>query len=107
MPTRLIVVPHCATEFNEQKRLQGQLDIPLNRLGRQQAIGVSKLLTNLNITTIFSSDLSRCIETAEPLAADHRLEVVLHTGLRGRNYGSIQGMRYVEIQDRLSKSQAA
>lgn len=99
MPTRLIVVPHCVTEFNEQKRLQGQLDIPLNQRGLIQASDVSKMLANFDITAIYSSDLSRCVESAKPLAASHQLEVILHTGLRGRHYGVIQGMRYADIQD--------
>lgn len=99
MPIRLIVVPHCVTEFNEQKRLQGQLDIPLNQRGRRQASDVSKMLANFDITAIYSSDLSRCVESAKPLAASHQLEVILHSGLRGRHYGIIQGRRYADIQD--------
>lgn len=101
MQTRLIVVPHGATDFNEQKRLQGQLDIALNQRGHQQASGLSKMLAKIDITAIYSSDLSRCVETAEPLAASHQLEVNLHSGLRGRHYGIIQGMPYADIKDKL------
>lgn len=97
MPTRLIVVPHCVTEFNEQKRLQGQLDIPLNQRGLRQANDVSKMLANFDITVIYSSDLSRCVESAKPLAASHQLEVILHTGLRGRHYGIFEGNTASEI----------
>ena len=101
MPTRLIVVPHCISLFNEQKRLQGQLDIALSQRGQQQASDLSRILANIDIAAIYSSDLSRCVETAAPLAASHQLEVNLHSRLRGRHYGAIQGMRYADIQDQL------
>lgn len=99
MPTRLLVVPHCTTEYNEQKRLQGQLDIALNQRGHEQAREVSTMLAKIDVAAIYSSDLSRCIESASPLAATHQLEVNLHLGLRGRHYGVIQGMRYSDIKD--------
>lgn len=103
MPTRFIVVPHCISLFNEQKRLQGQLDIALSQRGHQQANDLAKTFAKIDITAIYSSDLSRCVETAEPLAASHHLEVNLHTGLRGRHYGVIQGMRYTDIQDQFPR----
>ncbi|MGH9904326.1 MAG: histidine phosphatase family protein [Pyrinomonadaceae bacterium] len=98
MPTRFILIPHCETDFNLQKRLQGQLDIPLNDHGLRQATSLVEVFRDVSISAIFSSDLSRCVETARPLARSHGLKVIVHDGLRGRRYGILQGMLYSEIK---------
>src|ERR1700726_2858426 len=43
-PHRLIFVRHGETAYNAENRLQGQLDIPLNRRGREQARAVGRTL---------------------------------------------------------------
>ena len=37
MKTRLCLIRHGETEWNAERRIQGQIDIALNALGRQQA----------------------------------------------------------------------
>ena len=37
MRTRLILARHGQTDYNREARLQGQVDIPLNAVGRKQA----------------------------------------------------------------------
>lgn len=43
-PHRLIFVRHGETAYNAENRLQGQLDIPLNARGREQARAVGRTL---------------------------------------------------------------
>ena len=43
-PYRLIFVRHGETAYNAENRLQGQLDIPLNARGREQARAVGQTL---------------------------------------------------------------
>lgn len=70
----LIIVRHGQTDFNLQRRFQGQLDVPLNKLGHEQAVKTSaellKLLGNLPNSYIshchlLSSDLARALDTAK------------------------------------------
>jgi broad specificity phosphatase PhoE len=45
----------------------GHIDIPLNDLGRQQAMNACVTMANMKFKTIFSSLLSRAIETTQLL----------------------------------------
>lgn len=56
---------HGQTDWNVAKRIQGQTDIPLNEHGRQQALNVSRVIAQLDIGGIYTSQLSRALETAE------------------------------------------
>ena len=46
-PHRLVFVRHGETAYNAENRLQGQLDIPLNARGREQARAVGATLRRL------------------------------------------------------------
>lgn len=67
-PHCLIVARHGETESNADGRMQGQLDIPLNRRGRSQAQAVAQFLRNIPLSQAYSSTLGRCLETAGRIA---------------------------------------
>lgn len=98
--TRVIAVRHGETAWNAQARMQGQLDIALNALGRRQAVQVGAALAHERIDAIFSSDLGRALQTAEPLAQRTGLRVRLDPGLRERCFGDFQGLTFDEVQAR-------
>ena len=56
--TRLIIWRHGNTEWNATDRVQGQLDTPLNDLGREQAAAAAPLLAALEPDAIVASDLT-------------------------------------------------
>ncbi len=60
--TTVLLVRHGATDWNHEKRAQGQADIPLNAEGERQAIHAADDLSQLNITAVYSSDLGRALE---------------------------------------------
>lgn len=73
-PHRLIFVRHGETAYNAENRLQGQLDIPLNARGREQARAVGRTLRSLmgreidrldEAQAFFASPLERARETME------------------------------------------
>ena len=68
--TRLIIWRHGNTDWNAASRVQGQTDVPLNDLGREQAREAAPLLAALRPDAIVASDLSRAADTAAALAAD-------------------------------------
>ena len=69
MTTRLIVWRHGNTDWNAGHRVQGQTDVALNDLGRQQAVAAAELLVRMRPDAIVSSDLSRAADTAASIAA--------------------------------------
>ncbi|KAI3452049.1 hypothetical protein Pfo_008714 [Paulownia fortunei] len=65
----IIVIRHGETEWNTDRRIQGQLDVDLNDVGRQQAFAVAKRLSKEpKISAVYSSDLKRAFDTAEIIA---------------------------------------
>lgn len=98
--TRLVVWRHGNTDWNAAKRVQGQLDVPLNDLGREQAAAAAPLLAALRPDVLIASDLKRAAETAAALAALTGLPVRTDSRLRERYYGLWQGLITPEIQER-------
>ena len=97
MRTTLIAIRHGETESNLVARFQGQLDVPLNDRGRQQAIAVAQALADLQPAALFSSDLSRAHETALSIARACNVEVVVDARLRERAFGRFEGLTKPEV----------
>lgn len=89
--TRICIVRHGETDWNLERRLQGQLDIGLNAEGRAQAEATARGLEQHTFAAVYSSDLRRTMQTATALAERLALRVRPEAGLRERHYGAFQG----------------
>jgi len=98
--TRLIIWRHGNTDWNAANRVQGQTDVPLNELGRQQAAEAAPLLAALRPDAVVASDLSRATDTAAALAALTGLPVRTDPRLRERHFGDWQGLLLTEVTER-------
>jgi probable phosphoglycerate mutase len=96
-PTRIVAIRHGETDWNTGARLQGQLDVPLNPLGRLQAQRLADALQHEGLEAVIASDLGRAVDTALALAAPLRLPLELDPGLRERAFGVLEGRTYDEI----------
>ncbi|MEF2965836.1 histidine phosphatase family protein [Paenibacillus sp. M1] len=94
------LIRHGVTDWNYEYRLQGHADIPLNDEGRRQAELLSKRMKNEDWDLIYSSDLSRALETAETIGRIKHIEVKTDQRLREMNCGLIEG---TTEQDRVNK----
>ena len=92
MTTRICFIRHGETDWNVEKRIQGQTDIPLNETGRSQALAMAFNAAHHDFSAIYSSDLSRAFDTAQMLAARRGLEVKKLPQLRERHFGIFQGI---------------
>lgn len=99
-PTRLIAIRHGETAWNTERRLQGQLDIPLNALGRRQAACLPEALRHEGLEVVVASDLGRAWDTARAFAGPLGLPLLPEPGLRERAFGEMQGHTYEEIETR-------
>lgn len=100
--TRILAIRHGETAWNVDTRIQGQLDIPLNDTGMQQARWLAQALAERDrIDAIYTSDLLRAHATAHAIAQTMDLRVVPHTGLRERHFGDFQGRTFAEIESEL------
>jgi probable phosphoglycerate mutase len=96
-PTRIVAIRHGQTAWNAETRMQGQLDTALDALGRWQAEQLAHALADEPIDAIVSSDLSRAMHTALPLARKCGLRVQPDPALRERSFGVFQGFTYAHI----------
>ena len=101
--TRLIAVRHGETEWNKATRIQGQLDIALNATGQWQAAQAAAALADEPIAAVYASDLQRAAATAQAIAQPHGLAVRLHTDLRERHFGDMQGLTWQTIYEQHSE----
>lgn len=96
--TRIVAIRHGETAWNVDTRIQGQLDIPLNETGREQARRVGLSLAGESFAAIYSSDLKRADETARAVAGPVGLPVIGEKGLRERAFGLFEGKTFAEIE---------
>jgi phosphoserine phosphatase len=68
---RLLLVRHGETDWNRQGRFQGQIDVPLNANGHQQANQAAEFLKSEPINFAVSSPMLRPKETAEAILQHH------------------------------------
>ncbi len=88
---------HGRTEWNAQRRFQGQTDIPLDQVGLDQANEAARLLVGLRPARIISSDLVRASRTAQALSELANVEVETFGGLRETNAGTWEGLTREEL----------
>ena len=98
--TKLILVRHGETDWNQVNRIQGWLDIPLNTQGIKQAERLADELSRVEINAIYSSPLSRSLQTATIVAGKHALEVLESADLREINQGEWQGLLVSEAREK-------
>jgi broad specificity phosphatase PhoE len=99
---RLYLVRHGVTLWNKEMRFQGQTDIPLDEEGREQARRIAARLARVSLppSVVWSSDLGRARETAEAIAAPHKLTVHTTPLLRETHLGDWEGLTRADIEAR-------
>ena len=96
---RFLLVRHGETEWNRTSRFQGQIDIPLNENGKNQARKAAEFLKDVALDFAISSPLSRPKETAE-IILEHHPEVFLElqNDLQEISHGLWEGKLESEIK---------
>lgn len=67
-PLRIYLARHGQSELNLQKRISGQADASLAAKGLEQAQALADVLKQETLSAIYSSSLTRAIQTASPTA---------------------------------------
>lgn len=98
--TRLVLWRHGQTDWNAEGRFQGMADIDLNDTGRRQAALSAEVLAGLGPTHLYSSDLSRAMNTARALAAITGLDITPDAELREINVGDWAGLTGDQARER-------
>ena len=107
MKTRVLLIRHGQSMGNAERRFGGHSATPLSALGREQAEATARALQTERVTAIYSSDLLRAVETAEPLARLTGLEVRRTEAFRERSVGHMEGLTFEEAAERHPDEYAA
>ncbi|HEX8174721.1 MAG TPA: histidine phosphatase family protein [Pyrinomonadaceae bacterium] len=105
--TRIFLVRHGQSQGNAEGRFGGHTATPLSARGRRQAEAAARALASEKITAIYSSDLQRATQTAEPLSRLTGLEVRRTTAFRERGVGVIEGLTFEEAAEQHPEHYAA
>ena len=95
-PTRLYLIRHGQSAGNAEGRFGGHGPTPLSDRGRRQAEMTANILAKEGIAAIYSSDLQRAVETAEPLAKLLDLPIHQSPAFRERHVGVLEGLTFDE-----------
>jgi probable phosphoglycerate mutase len=93
-------VRHGETDSNRQGLALGRADVSLNGTGRLQAERLAVALSTEPIVAVYSSPLSRTVDTARPIASAHGLAVQIEPRLIEMDIGELDGLTFTEVRDR-------
>lgn len=94
----MIVVRAGSTDFDEQGRIKGTLDIPLSEAGQGQVGRLISELKETQIDQVYASPCRSAQQTAELLAADHKLKVKVLDELQNLDHGLWHGKLIDEVR---------
>lgn len=94
---RLYLVRHGESVTNRTGIFAGQTDVPLTELGERQAACVASFFQAVPLEAVYSSDLSRAMETIRPAATAHGLTVCPERELREVYAGEWEGKHFTEL----------
>lgn len=101
--TKLYLVRHGQSGGNVSGTFGGHSPTPLSELGLEQAEITAKALAKERINIIYSSDLLRAVQTAEPLAEKLGLEINKTSAFRERHVGVLEGLTFNESKQQYPK----
>jgi|tagenome__1003787_1003787.scaffolds.fasta_scaffold20426601_2 broad specificity phosphatase PhoE len=100
---QILLVRPGTTEFDQQGRVQGTLDIPLSEEGQQEVEALVDTLRSQSIAAIYTSPCQSAAETAEALAEALDLKVKTVDKLRNLDQGLWQGMLVSDVKAKQPK----
>jgi probable phosphoglycerate mutase len=98
--SRIFLIRHGETNWNKEGRFQGQIDIPLNENGKDQAQKTFQYLRNISFNKAFSSSMHRPFETAQIILQDNKdLKIEKIDSLVEISHGLWEGKLEAEIKE--------
>jgi len=88
---RLLLSSHALTPHVGHKLNGWASGVHLSDEGRAQAARLTERLHEVQIDAIYSSPLDRAVETAQPIAKDHKLRVRQRAEIGEVKYGELEG----------------
>lgn len=100
--TRIYLVRHGTTEWNQEEIFRGRVDIKLNATGRAEAQALANYFRSIPLQVIYSSPLSRAWETAQAVAGGRNLEVIPEPAFIDIDFGEWHGLALKMVKEKYS-----
>ena len=98
--SRVYLVRHGQTAWNVGEIFRGRADIPLDETGKDEVHLAGKTLKDETLHAVYSSPLSRSMETAENIAKFHDISVTPLDAIIDISYGEWEGLGNQEVQQK-------
>jgi len=96
---KIFLIRHGETDWNREQIFRGRIDVSLNEIGLAQARAVKVWLKDEKVDALYSSPLSRALETARILSENRDCEVVKEEGVIDINFGKWQGLSHHRVKE--------
>jgi probable phosphomutase (TIGR03848 family) len=94
---RLLLIRHGMNDWVGKRVAGWTPGLSLNEEGQEQAARLAERLESVPLEAIYSSPLERAMETAEPIASSHGLDIEIRDSIGESRYGELDGKRIEEI----------
>jgi broad specificity phosphatase PhoE len=98
--SRVYLVRHGQTAWNVGEIFRGRADIPLDETGKHEVHLAGETLKDEALHAVYSSPLSRSMETAENIAKFHDISVTPLDAIIDISYGEWEGLGNQEVQQK-------
>ena len=98
----IYILRHGQSVWNFENKFTGLTDVDLNENGIKEAENVGKIVKDLNIDYVFTSELKRTIQTADIIKksiSNENLITMKHQDLNERDYGIFTGKNKDQIKE--------
>jgi len=96
---KVILIRHGETDWNKEQIFRGRIDVALNEVGLAQARTVQATLKDVQINAIYSSPLSRALETARVVGEGRNCEIRIEEGFIDIDFGRWQGLSHQKVKE--------
>ena len=100
---RIVLVRPGATDYDCDERIQGVLEIPLNRQGLMEIARVVDQLRDMGIEMIYTSPCDSAQQSADILSKDLDVKLKKLDRMQNFDFGLWQGMKVCEIRHKQPK----
>lgn len=99
--TKIYIARHGQTESNLRHACIGLKDVPLTDTGKEQAHSLAERLAHISFEAIYTSPLSRAVDTAMPVAAFNKnTPLTMNYGIIERDFGKWDDLSFDEIESK-------
>jgi len=102
MSTVVVIRPGC-TDYDDQHRIQGSLDLPLNERGRAEVDSLVQQLAQTRLDVIYAPPSEPALSTASAIGDSLGVPVKENDGLRNLDQGLWEGLTVEEVRRKFPK----